>query len=627
MRTHGSTSFEPEVDAWEGTDWMTLVYRSVFKDADGTIVRSAESAFVEWLRAKGYDVSDDGLSDGMQVLPAPADVSVTVVRSSSSDGVGPALTRLRLVEDRETERWVTQATWPQADVPPGAQGTWLWVDLEHQPSAGQPVVRPGSPRFVRELMATGEATDGVVPLTSEPWRITTTHVAELIRFVAAPDRRVPVLVFASDARRAYDQNRLATQLARDLAGVAAVFQLVDGEATQRFAETVPDGYAVYAGALRTFLPGATGEGDEPSRHRILGRASLAALRARAFPAVKDQVLELSTRRATPSFAAAPSDAESVRKRADRPLRQVPGSEWIYRRLARLLTHLGRALPPMQTDPASVAEQFDFALDDVLDQSVAPADVVATATAAVDRVDRLEEQAAFYDALLGDADRERNELNDAVELLRMELEDVQLEATESVAERDQQDRRVRWLERRLRELGDAALGDDSDLPEAPASVAEVVEMARTHLPNLVIGDTDQAAAELDLYATSQMFAIKAWQALIALDAYARARSSDDFQGSFVAWCQDPPVGQPAISANAVASGESQSVDNNPNLHGARIFSVPTEVDPAGVAYMAAHVRVAKRTTPAPRLHYYDHAAISGKIYVGYLGGHLPTARFP
>jgi hypothetical protein len=31
----------------------------------------------------------------------------------------------------------------------------------------------------------------------------------------------------------------------------------------------------------------------------------------------------------------------------------------------------------------------------------------------------EEQTAFYDALPGDADRERNELNDAVELLRME----------------------------------------------------------------------------------------------------------------------------------------------------------------------------------------------------------------
>lgn len=606
---------------------MTLVYRSVFKDADGTIVRSAESAFVEWLRGKGYEVSGSGLGGGMQVLPATAGVSVTVVRSSSSEGLETPVTRLRLVEDRETERWVTQATWPSAETQSDGENSWLWVDLEHQPAAGQPVVRPGSPRFVRELMATGEATDGVVPLTSEPWRITTAHVAELVRFVVAPDRQVPVLVFASDARRAYDQNRLASQLARDLAGVAAVFQLIDGEATQRFAETVPDGYAVYAGALRTFLPGAAVEGDEPSRHRVLGRASLAALRARAFPAVKDQVLELSTRRPAPSFAAAPADAEATGPRADRPLRQVPGAEWIYRRLTRLLAHLGRALPPMQADPATVAEQFDVALADVLDQSRPPVDAAVTPTDTVDQVDRLDEQAAFYDALLGDADRERNELADAVGLLRMELEDVQLEATESVAERDQQDRRVRWLERRLRELGDAALGEDSDLPEAPASVAEVVEMARAYLPNLVIGDTDQAAAELDLYATSQMFAIKAWQGLIALDAYARSRSTDDFRGSFVAWCQDPPVGQPAISANAVASGESQSVDNNPDLRGARIFSVPTDVDPAGAAYMAAHIRVAKRTTPAPRLHYYDDAASSGKIYVGYLGGHLPTARFP
>lgn len=607
---------------------MTLVYRSVFKDGDGTIVRSAESAFLGWLKAKGYDVPDSGLRDGLQVLPAADGVSVSVARSSSTDGLGTSLTRLRLVEDRATERWVTQVTWPHADGSSDTRGAWLWVDLEHQPSAGQPVLRPGSPRFVREVMATGEATDGVVPLTSEPWHITTAHVAELVRFVVAAERQVPVLVFASDARRAYDQNRLATQLARDLAGVAAVFQLTDGEATQRFAATVPDGYAVYAGALRTFLPGATGEGDESARHRILGRASLTALRARAFPAVKDQVLELSTRRPTPAFASVPSLATtSPGHRADRALRQVPGAEWIYRRLARLLGHLGRELPPMQSDPAAIAEQFDLALTDVLDRPTALAEDASTPARAPDQSNRLEEQGAFYDALLGDADRERNELNDAVELLRMELEDVQLEATESVAERDQQDRRVRWLERRLRELGDAALGDDSELPEAPASVAEVVELARTHLPNVVIGNTDQSAAELDLYATSQMFAIKAWQGLIALDAYARARSLDDFQGSFVAWCQDPPVGQPAISANSVASGESQSVDNNPDLRGARIFAVPTEVDSTGVAYMAAHIRVAKRTNPAPRLHYYDDAARSGKVYVGYLGGHLPTARFP
>lgn len=604
---------------------MTLVYRSVLKDADGLIVAAAEAAFGDWLKAKGYEVPDEALRDGLQTLVAPSDVAVTVSRQSSTDAEGAALTRLRLVESRADERWVTQATWIKPR-PAGESRGWLWIDLEHQPLAGQPVVRPGSPRFVRELMAAGEATDGVVPLTAEPWRITTAHVPELVRYLTAPERQVPVLVFASDARRAYDQDQLASRLARDLAGVAAVFQLADGEATQRFAGAVPEGYAVYAGALRTFLPGAAANGDEPSRHRILGRASLIALRARAFPAVKDQVLALSTRRQVPAFAVKPTLSDADGGHTDRPLRNLPGAGWIHRRLVRLLKHLGRELPSADMDPSRLAEQFDVALDDALEQSAARIGDASGAATSTGLADQLLEQEAFYDALLGDADRERNELSDAVELLRMELDDVHLDAISAVAEREQLDRRLRWLEARLRYLGDAALGEDHSLPAAPASVAEVIELARTHLSHVVIGDTDQSAAELDLYAASQMFAIKTWEALIALDAFVRARSADEFRGSFVAWCQEPPVGQPAVSANAVASGESQSVNNNPDLRGARVFPVPTEVDPAGVAYMSAHIRIAKRTAPAPRLHYYDDAANSGKVYVGYLGAHLPTARF-
>lgn len=318
---------------------MTLVYRSVFMDADGLIVDAAEGAFGEWLKAKGYEVPDEALHDGLQTLAAPSDVSVTVLRQTSTDADGAALTRFSLVESREDERWVTQATWIQPGSGAGSRG-WLRIDLEHQPLAGQPVVRPGSPRFVRELMAAGEATDGVVPLTAEPWRITTAHVPELVRYLTAPGRQVPMLVFASDARRAYDQDQLASRLARDLAGVAAVFQLADGEATQRFADAVPEGYAVYAGALRTFLPGVAANGDEPSRHRILGRASLTALRARAFPAVKDQVLTFSTRRQVPvrgevdgvrrrrrshGSASAPPSGSRVDPSPAGPVAQAPGA--------------------------------------------------------------------------------------------------------------------------------------------------------------------------------------------------------------------------------------------------------------------------------------------------------------
>ncbi|GAB2644639.1 hypothetical protein GCM10027270_35400 [Nocardioides ginkgobilobae] len=650
---------------------MTLVYRSVFSSTDDAIFDSAEPLFLQWLQTKGYPLPPEGLTDGSHQLVEAPEQSVALLRATETLHDGSTLTRWHLEEiTADQGRWITNSglllppVKPERDAEvaddpaPGSHemgpvsAPWIWVELEHEPPQGQTASRPGSPRFVRELLAAGEGTDGTVPLTAEPWVITSAHIAELARYILDPRRRVPILVFAADARRAYDQDRLASLLARDLAGVAAVFQLSDGEATQALAQRLPEGYAVYAGGLRTYLPGlrpaADGTLDDAGRHRTLGRASLAALGPRAFPGVKDQVLALSTRRALPKWGpttdpgaaatatAADSPAVDVNDTAaSRPvprLRSAPlGAPWLQERLGKLLNLLGGTRTSVaSTDTAQLARDFDAALDELLaayplatesDSSAPPAQKPDDAEAP-----RLAEQRELYDALLADAERERDNANGDLELARMELEDLQLDATETSAALETAERRARWLEKRLREMGDAALGEDDELPAAPPSVADALELAREHLTHVVIGDTDQTAAELDLHAASQMFAIKTWQALIALNDYAQARSRGEFQGSFMAWCQSPPGGRSAISANSVAPGESQTVDQSPALRSVRVFTVPTSVNESGEVYMAAHIRISKRAAPAPRLHFHDDSAKSGKVYVGYLGAHLPTARF-
>jgi hypothetical protein len=66
---------------------------------------------------------------------------------------------------------------------------------------------------------------------------------------------------------------------------------------------------------------------------------------------------------------------------------------------------------------------------------------------------------------------------------------------------------------------------------------------------------------------------------------------------------------------------------PKLREARIFPVPAAVDPARRAYMAAHIKIQQGGTPCPRIHFHDDTAgTNGKIYVGYIGDHLPTANF-
>ncbi len=74
-------------------------------------------------------------------------------------------------------------------------------------------------------------------------------------------------------------------------------------------------------------------------------------------------------------------------------------------------------------------------------------------------------------------------------------------------------------------------------------------------------------------------------------------------------------------------ESQTVDTNPTLRSKRIFAVPGEVNEERAQYMPAHVKLVKRGEAAPRLHFHDDSAgKTGVIHVGYIGPHLPTARF-
>ena len=234
--------------------------------------------------------------------------------------------------------------------------------------------------------------------------------------------------------------------------------------------------------------------------------------------------------------------------------------------------------------------------------------------------------ALSDQLLEVAQSELDQSSVELQKLRDELEAIQLEATEAAEATDRAERRGRWLSKRLREVGDSDFGTDNSLPDAPPSVAEVLLLARQLLSWVIIGPTDETAAELDLQGSSQLYAIKSWSGLIALNAYAQARVEGRFSSSFYSWCQEAPAGEPAISAAAVALMESETVGANTGLRRSRTFPVPREVENEGRLYMPAHIKVVKRGWPCPRLHFHDDTAGTGKIYVGYLGEHLPTAQF-
>jgi hypothetical protein len=226
---------------------------------------------------------------------------------------------------------------------------------------------------------------------------------------------------------------------------------------------------------------------------------------------------------------------------------------------------------------------------------------------------------------GDADP----LAQRLECLRDEHARLLQEYAEEVGNARRLAERVRHLERKLAEAGRPAYGlaPGAELFEPSGLVAALAE-AGQRLPHLVIGDTQSAAARLDLLypAHCRAWAAKAWDALRALDAFAAARSAGEFTGGFYDWCANATPGRLVIPAGMLSMRESQSVTARAKFSSARTFAVPEDVAPGGKVLMEAHVKLRSVGYPAPRLYFHDDSGgATGKIVIGYLGAHLPNTR--
>jgi hypothetical protein len=225
--------------------------------------------------------------------------------------------------------------------------------------------------------------------------------------------------------------------------------------------------------------------------------------------------------------------------------------------------------------------------------------------------------ALADAATAESSRLREDLDWSAEVMR------DIEGTV-----DKQAARIRYLEAQLSEAGRYL----SDVP-TPAqydgvqidSFDDVIFEARAQLPRLVVGDVEHGADALDQYAQSSSWARRTWQAMLALQAYAEA-SSGGWTGDFKSWCREPKDSASAVVQESwVALLESSTVDNNPKFRSSRVFGVPKDVDPDGEVYMASHIKIVQGGRPAPRVHFWDDTSGTGKIYVGYVGPHLPNGK--
>jgi hypothetical protein len=210
-------------------------------------------------------------------------------------------------------------------------------------------------------------------------------------------------------------------------------------------------------------------------------------------------------------------------------------------------------------------------------------------------------------------------------LRDELEWQALEHDETLSDFQSAGARIRFLEQELTKVNVHLAG-----VETPESFADTdikrfdeIEMhVASSLPLIELGDIEDGVDALDQFPQAPAWAKKSWRALVALQNYAEAKKRG-WTGDFNTWCLEPEeTWSRTVPSKWVALTESDTVDNNPRFKSARVFPVPTTVDPTGEVYMCAHIKIVEGGRPAPRIHFFDDTSgSSGKIWIGYIGPHL------
>lgn len=159
-------------------------------------------------------------------------------------------------------------------------------------------------------------------------------------------------------------------------------------------------------------------------------------------------------------------------------------------------------------------------------------------------------------------------------------------------------------------------------EVPESFEELVFSIAT-VPFVEFTGSLDPVKELDSQPSNKSGLVRCWESLRALSDYARLKAEGKFEGSFYNYLQGAHHSGYLVSAGYFAHNESESVQNDPDLKNKRLFPVPANDFSDGSAYMFAHAKLITGSSNSPRMHYLDDTSGTGRIFVGYIGAHLPT----
>lgn len=603
---------------------MPLVYRTLVAvpNADGELVAVTSGFLSRWLSKRGnsgarVDFSTSGryeLSNRSRAL---------VARHDNTD---EGLTFLRLVTESEKPDGVWRTLVTVVVDPELAPWNFVWLDMTVDPTAPGNSDHPAEaprldvmpPEAARMLLDSVRAHDGTHPLPPTPKIVRgrdDAAVDGLLSAVRDPLRRLAIVATGAprDVTVAEWRNSMAGALSR-CTGMCAGYVL-DAAALERVGGALPRDLDVPAGGVRTFLPQVDlADEEDAGRHPRMSPNTLDT--AREGERIRNWVGAALSRRVRDN---------AVGLGLPEPLRAI---DTFLTEETDDLRAGPRTRPavPQQAPPTGsghvIAHQSEQDSDGTAGLAAA-----AAAKAQEKQTQRLKEEVRRLSGRV-------EELSDERQALLAETADL----TDELAAAREEGRKARyenrWLRDRVREeglyrLAAAPAPRDPD-QRAPASVRELLERITdgTALPHLFFTIEDQTVYELSDSRKEGLWVTRAWEALLALNDYARYQFDNPGSGlGFHSYLRDPPNGYRVIPVKRLASQESDYVRNRGKLNEKRVFRVPPEVDPAGRVPMYAHIKLDIEYGICPRLYFFPHLGpdTTNRVYVGYLGRHLPVQQ--
>lgn len=628
-------------------------------DAQAGWLEDVERELAAWLHKKYRRWHLDLSADGRHVLDErgltgtkKSHVAFDLRRQRGSGGES---LRARLIEtDDSGGTWRTELV--AHDHRGHGDGDWIWLSVTND--RGQFV---SVPNLAKNLMGALPLTDSTMQFVPEPQLHHHQDVDDVVAVLQDEDRHGLVFVAGTDkiGRSVDGFTKVVAAWTREAYGLAQVIVL-DPLATAEFNRRVGPAHAAKAWSVRTFLPGV--DLDDPAdarRHRYLTRATQSGnvqkllgvisrdhSAGRQLPSSVERVrrgFERLENRAIVQALATPGPL-SARTPAlpglESPQAELPFDvEPTQRRTAEPPAAVAPGQVPAPAQPSveptvqTVAEEAERYLAQLslvksilgierLDEATLSA-VAEDATRPHSSPEALAVLSADLEAKQAQIDRLRDERSS----LQASLEDAQATQVDTQESLDKARDTERWLRGQLRDAQafEAARAEvpDECREKVPSSFSDLIEALESD-PDGDVVFTGDADATLALDVNDLGTACRAaWDAIVTLREYLRARRSAAFEGSVDRFVRHPPAGYRTCPSRRHAKGETAITMQQWGRE--RVLPVPVAVDPTGSVVMAAHFKLGQIARISPRLHYYDDFIGTGKIYIGYIGRHLTNTH--